>query len=330
MEKLFFIQNKGNFSLKDNGYSEGTILQHVHVAKMNVIKEFGLSSSEEEHLVEHGDNYILFNSRYMEAPFRRHVHFNMKFHVGYKFVKLIENLKSLTKIYEKNNALISQFDHYPTVKEYIFEKKEIRGKKLTCESEYFELDWAWIPVSSFWGKGGLIEDEYLYAWESADYITKLIKELSKFSLDVSKLTKKSNSFNSEAIFKGLLVVGAKLTVKTIARSIGSNLDIDINGGDNIDFDIDLDNTNLSFDLSDMGDISDGISFHGKDSLPPNSNSDGYIPDGSISLTTTISDITKSFKHYIKDGHDYVLYFGNYIRVDGSGTVTIGGIKYDKI
>lgn len=71
-------------------------------------------------------------------------------------------------------------------------------------------------------------------------------------------------------------------------------------------------------------------FIGRDKLPPNANSDGYIPNGSQELISTISDTSKTFKLYSKDGHDYVLYNGVYYRIDGPGTVTIGGVKYDKI
>lgn len=76
--------------------------------------------------------------------------------------------------------------------------------------------------------------------------------------------------------------------------------------------------------------SNQVTFCGRDTLPPNANSDGYIPNGTQELTSTISDSTKTFKLYSKDGHDYVLYNGSYYRIDGPGTVTIGGIKYDKI
>lgn len=71
-------------------------------------------------------------------------------------------------------------------------------------------------------------------------------------------------------------------------------------------------------------------FRGHDSLPPNANSDGYIPNGHQELTSTISEIHTTFKLYSKGGHDYVLYNGRYYQIDGTGTVTIGGIKYDKI
>ncbi len=75
---------------------------------------------------------------------------------------------------------------------------------------------------------------------------------------------------------------------------------------------------------------DHFTFRGRDTLPPNANSDGYIPSGKQELTTTISDIDKTFKLYTKCGHKYVLYNGAYYQIDGSGTVTIGGVKYDKI
>lgn len=75
---------------------------------------------------------------------------------------------------------------------------------------------------------------------------------------------------------------------------------------------------------------DSLSFMGRDTLPPNANSDGYIPDGKVTLTSTIGDLPETFKMYAKDGHSYALYNGHYYKIDGSGTVTINGIKYDKI
>lgn len=71
-------------------------------------------------------------------------------------------------------------------------------------------------------------------------------------------------------------------------------------------------------------------FCGRDTLPPNANSDGYIPKGYKELTSTISKYHNTFKLYYKGGHDYVLYNGKYYQIDGIGTVVIGGIKYNKI
>lgn len=75
---------------------------------------------------------------------------------------------------------------------------------------------------------------------------------------------------------------------------------------------------------------DNLSFMSRNTLPPNSNADGYIPDGKVSLTSTISDLEDTFNLYRKDGQKYALYNGHYYRIDGTGTVTINGIKYDKI
>lgn len=73
-----------------------------------------------------------------------------------------------------------------------------------------------------------------------------------------------------------------------------------------------------------------VTFRGHDTLPPNANSDGYMPHGHQELTSSVSELHKTFKLYTKEGHDYVLYNGHYYQVDGYGTVTIGGIKYNKI
>ena len=81
---------------------------------------------------------------------------------------------------------------------------------------------------------------------------------------------------------------------------------------------------------DFGSKYDNLSFMGKDILPSDANSDGYIPDGKVTLTSTIGDLPETFKMYAKDGHSYALYNGHYYRIDGPGTVTINGIKYDKI
>lgn len=76
-----------------------------------------------------------------------------------------------------------------------------------------------------------------------------------------------------------------------------------------------------------GNLEDGISFKGH--LPPDNNSDGYIPNGKITLERTESGNTDTFKVYNKNGGQYVHEGGRWIRVDGNGTVNIKGIKYDK-
>lgn len=71
-----------------------------------------------------------------------------------------------------------------------------------------------------------------------------------------------------------------------------------------------------------------ISFKGV--FPPDRNSDGYIPDGSVTLERTESGNTDTFKVYTKDGGQYVHEGGKWIRIDGSGTVNIKGVKYEKV
>ena len=99
--------------------------------------------------------------------------------------------------------------------------------------------------------------------------------------------------------------------------------------DNIDISDD-DNTFIDEAMDEYHNKGDHMTFRGRDTLPSNANSDGYIPNGHQELTSTVSEIHKTFKLYSKGGHDYVLYNGNYYQIDGTGTVTIGGIKYDKI
>lgn len=70
-----------------------------------------------------------------------------------------------------------------------------------------------------------------------------------------------------------------------------------------------------------------LSFKGV--LPPNNNSDQYIPDGKITLERTVSGSTDTFKVYNKDGGQYVYEGGKWIRVDGNGTVNIKGVEYDR-
>ena len=64
--------------------------------------------------------------------------------------------------------------------------------------------------------------------------------------------------------------------------------------------------------------------------PPDHNSDGYIHKGKITLESTVSEIKHSFTCYEKGGHLYVYEGGKWIQIDGSGTVRINNIKYDKV
>lgn len=72
------------------------------------------------------------------------------------------------------------------------------------------------------------------------------------------------------------------------------------------------------------DSSYNVAFMGSDS-------DSMIPDGRITLERSVSGIEDSFKVYRSSGHIYVETSpNNFVQVDGSGTVKIHGIEYDKI
>ena len=86
-------------------------------------------------------------------------------------------------------------------------------------------------------------------------------------------------------------------------------------------DFNIPETDLNYDTPDQG---NAISFLGS------SKSDGFIPDGTIKLERTISGTTDTFDLFTKGGHEYVKVNGCFIQIDGSGTVNINNIKYDKI
>ena len=178
------------------------------------------------------------------------------------------------------------------------------------------------------------------------YADNIIKELSHFKISINRLKKKQVKQSSLSmglspkLDKALLIGGyfvVKAAVKIAARSIGTDADInfDISSPDvdipEFDFDVsnDTDYQNSFSDNNYYGDTNN-ISFMGKDTLPPNANADGFIPKGEVILNTTVSDIPNHFKQFVKGTHRYILYNGNYFQIDGGGTVTIGGIKYNKI
>lgn len=99
-----------------------------------------------------------------------------------------------------------------------------------------------------------------------------------------------------------------------------------------DIDDDIDDIDDDFDdVDDADEIDDDVNDVAFGQRPTNANSDGYIPDGSVTLERTLSGTEDTFKVYSKGGHKYVHLGGDrFIQVDGSGTVTINGVKYDKI
>lgn len=170
----------------------------------------------------------------------------------------------------------------------------------------------------------------------------LIEELSRLRIDLSKLRKRKieKSVKEESFMSALglppmlqkaIMIGGVIVIKAAARTIGSDANIDF------DFDIDdsgIDVPNVDVDFYDQPvvdlDWDDGNNGYNI-SFGASENTDGYIPDGTISLERTVSGYSDTFPHYTKDGHDYVkLGSGNYVRIDQGKTVNLRGIKYDTI
>lgn len=174
------------------------------------------------------------------------------------------------------------------------------------------------------------------------FAEKFVFEVNNFSFDPSplKLRPRQPESDMPKWVKSCMYVGARACVKLIGAEIDFVIQDSSDSG-NLDFDL----YDIDTDFSDssplnyqdginiespIGDDCYNVMFCGKDDLPPNANSDGYIPKGDVCLNSTVSDIPKHFKLFVKDGHKFALFNGAYYRIDGSGTVTIGGIKYDKI
>lgn len=138
-------------------------------------------------------------------------------------------------------------------------------------------------------------------------------------------------------FSHLLTMLGILGIKFFVKSLGSELDVDMPTDmldisdksdipDSFDFScIDAENNNT--ELIDSNSDFNNISFCGKNDLPPDANSDGYIPRGNISLDRSTCNGTEQFKLYTKDNSQFVLYKGNYIKITGHKTIDIGGISF---
>lgn len=104
--------------------------------------------------------------------------------------------------------------------------------------------------------------------------------------------------------------------------------IAFHGMDSDDFDNDFNDCNDYDDCEDDYDT-DGCynpSFTGN---PPDNNSDGYIPDGKITLES-INGNKQTFDCYSKGGGDFVYEDGQWKKVSGAGTVRINNIQYKKV
>lgn len=105
--------------------------------------------------------------------------------------------------------------------------------------------------------------------------------------------------------------------------------IAFHGMDSDDVDNDFDDFDDYDDCGDSDYDTDGCynpSFTGN---PPESNSDGYIPDGKITLES-VNDNKQTFDCYSKNGSDFVYENGHWKKVNGTGTVRINNIQYKKV
>lgn len=168
-----------------------------------------------------------------------------------------------------------------------------------------------------------------------DYAEHIHNELKRFTLDTSKLVRRKCIEETQlpGWLKTSINVGKRIGAKALCAYIGTSIDLPDMFDSDSNYDLgDFGDTTLDYDLdiSEIGsdiDNYNNVTFRGNN--PPNANSDGYIPDGQVTLERTISGTTNTFKCFTKDGHDFVYKNGQYIRIDGSGTVTINNIKYDK-
>lgn len=178
--------------------------------------------------------------------------------------------------------------------------------------------------------------ERKWAEEMFSMANGLMKELENMIIDFS-LLKKPEPVNLPHWITKAAAIGIPIIIKFAAKSICNNVDFDFD----FDYNVNMDDSN--YELPELDLISETVSdpsfdsnesynvnFLGrtKDSLPVNANSDGYIPDGTIELDRQNGRGSETFKLYNKNGNDYVLYYGKYIKISGKDCVNIGGIKYD--
>lgn len=315
MNNLFPYQRKNN-SQSDRPYTR-TLLSsdatekkyHCELVYNNVILQYTLHASE----------LIICDVR-MIFELHPKIQEFLTALTNFEYYFTTESIRRVFKDYPHISIIIFSFrKFFPTI--------EYGGGYLVKENVFRSLKY--------------FSDNYEFEWaiELKNFADGLIWEINHLAVDFSKLEKKwhleSSSLppwlKSGIAYGGVLLL--KVAIKSIVQSIDFDFDFDsdtandntaalIVGGDGTIIDCDTSNTDATSALN--------IVFCGKDTPPSGANSDGYVPDGSISLTATISDITKSFKHFTKNGQDFILYNGAYIQISGSGTVNIGGIKFDKI
>lgn len=113
-----------------------------------------------------------------------------------------------------------------------------------------------------------------------------------------------------------------LCLLKLAKSIA------FHGMDSDDIDNNLDDCDDYYDCGEDYDT-DGCynpSFTGN---PPESNSDGYIPDCKITLES-VNGNNQTFDCYSKGGSDFIYEDGQWKKINGTGTVKINNIQNKKV
>lgn len=126
-----------------------------------------------------------------------------------------------------------------------------------------------------------------------------------------------------SIFDSSEVPDASVPDTDIASDTVADFGLDDSGVNDLGDTIDAGDYSLSDDAS--GDCSN-ISFQHR---PPDADADGYIRSGNVRLERSASGDTDTFTLYKKDGHSYVFEDGRFKQIDGTGTVNINNIKYEK-
>lgn len=241
----------------------------------------------------------------------------------------------------------------PVLTEYLLNHYEYKGEHIMCfDWDKNSEDFGQLTILlSEYGRNLSYTSKIRYINLLVEFADKAIEELSQLKFNPNDLDFVKSSSGGYKQSKPLPQwirdaqrLGIRIGARILSAYIGgalSNIDIpDVDFGNadvpdvdlsNFDFNFDVDFDSEDFDISDYDFGDSDLSFRGiktDSKLPPNANSDGYIPKGKISLERVISGITDKFDLFKKDGAKYVLYGGDYIKISGTSDVVINGIRYN--
>lgn len=254
--------------------------------------------------------------------------FGFYFALDKKVVKFIDELFDMC-LYYTNESWKKALQNYPNIyhfAHYSYSHQSTPFSRTGCH--YY--DEASFRSSDFKSGEGLS-----FAKTICAKLYGMLIELRDFRLDTTILKKNKPIIDTSKIpgwVKYSIAIGGIIAIKLAVNSVGQEIEIELPENDDADNDIDIDLSNSDYSISINGDADNcvngsEISFQGKtkDSLPLNADSDGKIPAGNITLSTNGGN-SDNFKLYTEGTKKFVLYYGNYIPLEGK-SVTIGNIKY---